>query len=193
MQLSVNRVVFSAPLRRVGLRIEEINHARQGDEVEAIRQDAYQRGFSDASDFLNQQMAEQRTEVIQLMEQTFRSLEEQRSELLRQVAAALPGIAVEIARRVLCGLEPDAARVQRTVEEVLGELAPGTRDLEITMHPSDLALLGRYNETFADQYPGLRFVADDSLLVGDCRLRSNFGLVDATIATKLATIARSLQ
>jgi flagellar assembly protein FliH len=163
------------------------------EEMEAARQAAYQQGFADASAFVSQQMAEQRAEVIQLMEQTFKSLEEQRGELVREVGAVLPGIATEIARRVLCGLEPDRERIERVVAEVLGELAPGTRDIEIRLHSADLALLGRYEERFHERYPGLHFVADDTLTIGDCRLRSSFGLVDATIATKLETLARSLQ
>lgn len=186
-------ITLSTPLRRVGLRLEEIAGAVRRDEVEAARQAAYQHGFADASDFLNQQLAEQRADVIQLVEQTFKSLEEQRGELLRQFGAALPGIATEIARRVLCGLEPDRNRIERTVDEVLAELSPGTRDIEIVMHPADLDLLGRYEEQFRERYPGLRFVGDDSFAVGDCRLRSAFGIVDATIATKLATLSQSLQ
>jgi flagellar biosynthesis/type III secretory pathway protein FliH len=127
------------------------------------------------------------------MEHTFKALEEQRHELVRQLGAVLPGIATEIARRVLCGLDPDSVRVERAIDEVLSELAPGTRDIEIALPAADLALLGRYDEKFRDRYPGLRFVADPSLMVGDCRLRSSYGLVDATIATKLDTLARSLQ
>jgi flagellar biosynthesis/type III secretory pathway protein FliH len=193
MPSSASRIQLSTPLRRASLHRANIDGGRQREEAEAAREAAYQQGFADASAFLNQQLAEQRAEVIQLMEQTFKSLEEQRLELVGQVGAVLPGIATEIARRVLCGLEPDRARIEKTVAEVLGELSPGTRDIEITLHPSDLELLGRYEEKFRDQYPGLRFAADAALAVGDCRMRSAFGLVDATIATKLDTLSRALQ
>lgn len=193
MLSSPSMVRLSAPLRRVGFRPEEIAGSFRQEEVEAARQAAYQEGFEAASQFLNQQMAEQRAEVIQLMEQTFKALDEQRADLMVQVGKVLPGIATEIARRVLCGLAPDQSRIERTVDEVLSELAPGTREIEVILHPGDLELLGRYDEKYREQYPGLRFVADRSLAVGDCRLRSSFGLVDATIATKLETLARSLQ
>lgn len=193
MPSSASAIRFSGPLRRVAFQPEDIQRATRHEELEAARQAAYQKGFEDATSFLNQQLAEQRADVIQLMEQTFKSLEEQRDQLVQQLGAVLPGIATEIARRVLCGLEPDARRVESLVEEVLGELAPGTRDIEISLPPADLALLGRYDEKFRDRFPGLRFVADATLSVGDCRLRSSFGLIDATIATKLETLARSLQ
>lgn len=193
MPSSANIVRLSSPLRRAALRSEDIHNASRQEELEAIRQAAYQKGFADATAFHDQQLAEQRADVIQLTEHTFKALEEQRLELMRQLGAVLPGIATEIARRVLCGLEPDPLRVERAVDEVLSELAPGTRDIEIALPAADLALLGRYDEKFRDRYPGLRFVADPSLMVGDCRLRSSYGLVDATIATKLDTLARSLQ
>ena len=180
----INRVKFSAPLRRAGFRVEK---------TDASVETAYQKGFADASEFLSKQIAEQRGEVVQLMEHTFKSLEEQHGHLLRQVGEALPELAVEIARRVLCGLEPDRERIKRAVDEVLGELAPNTRDVEITMHRADLELLASYEERFRDLYPGVRFAADDSLTVGDCKMRSSFGLVDATIATKLEKISRSLK
>jgi flagellar biosynthesis/type III secretory pathway protein FliH len=193
MPSSANVVRLSRPLRRAAFHSGDIERAALVEQMEEARQTAYQKGFADASDFLNQQVAEQRAEVIQLIEQTFKSLEEQRHELVRQIGAVLPGIATEIARRVLCGLDPDPVRVQRTVDEVLGELAPGTRDIEVALPAADLALLGRYDENYQDRYPGLRFVADPTLAVGDCKVRSSFGLVDATIATKLETLARSLQ
>jgi flagellar assembly protein FliH len=193
MLLSASVVHFSKPLRRVAFQYDEIERAVLLQQSEEARQAAYQKGFEDATEFLNQQVAEQRAEVIQLIEQTFKSIEEQRNELVRQVAAVLPGIATEIARRVLCGLDPDPGRVEKTVAEVLGELAPGTRDIEVALPATDLELIGRYQEKFQDRYPGLRFVADPSLTVGDCRLRSGFGIVDATIATKLETLSRSLQ
>jgi flagellar biosynthesis/type III secretory pathway protein FliH len=193
MPSSANIIRLSSPLRRVALRSQDIPTAARQDELEAVRQAAYQKGFADATAFHDQQLAEQRADVIQLMEHTFKALEEQRHELVRQLGAVLPGIATEIARRVLCGLDPDAVRVERAIDEVLSELAPGTRDIEIALPAADLALLGRYDEKFRDRYPGLRFVADPSLIVGDCRLRSSYGLVDATIATKLDTLARSLQ
>ncbi len=193
MLSSANTIQLAAPLRRVGFHAADIAAAVQREDLAAVRETAYQKGFADASEFLNQQLAAQRADVIQLIEQTFKSLGEQRGELLGQLGAVLPGVATEIARRVLCQLEPDRNRIERTVDEVLGELSPGTRDIEIMMHPADLELIGRFDEKFQDRYPGLHFVADDNLVVGDCRLRSSFGLVDATIATKLATLSRSLQ
>jgi len=193
MPSSASTVRFPAPLRRASLRLADVASPVSLEELETTRVAAYQQGFADASEFLNQQLAEQRADVIRLMEQTLKGLDEQRKDLWNQMGSVLPGLAIEIARRVLSGMEPDRTRIERTVDEVLNELSPGTRDIEIAMHSADLELLGRYEEKFQDRYPGLRFVADASLTIGDCRLRSGFGFVDATISTKLETLHRALQ
>ena len=75
----------------------------------------------------------------------------------------------------------------------MAELAPGTRDIEVILPPSDLELLSPDDSQYHERFPGLRFTADGALSAGDCRLRSAFGLVDATVATKLQTLARSLR
>lgn len=192
MPSSANVIRLQAPLKRAALTPEEIAAAARQDEIETIRQEAYQKGFMDATAFSEKQVAEQRAEMIQLVEETFKSLADQRDQLWQQVGNLLPQLATEIARRVLCNLEPDRERMERAVEEVLSEIAPGTRDVEIAMNPADLELLDGYSEGFRHTYPGLTFLSDEKLKVGDCRLKSGFGLVDATVATKLENISRSL-
>lgn len=193
MPSSPNIVNLSAPLRLASFHREEVDKANRAAREEAVRKAGYQQGFADATAFMQQQLAEQRTEVIQLIEQTFKSLGDQQEELVRQVGALLPGLAVEIARRVLCGMEPDAERVERTVTDILSELAPNTRGVTVALNPADLALIGRYEENFQGSYPDLQFVADESLAVGDCRLQSSFGVVDGSVATKLENISRSFR
>lgn len=193
MPSSASVIRLTRPLRRASFNASEIQQAAYEEQMEAARQEAYQKGFADATAFYEQQLAEQRADVIQLMEQTFKSIEDQRSELVRQIAAVLPGVATEIARRVLSGIDPSAERVQRMVDEVLTELAPGTRDIQVFISPADFAVLGKYQEKFSEKYPGLVFSQDSELAVGDCRLKSGFGIVDARVATKLENIAKSLQ
>jgi flagellar biosynthesis/type III secretory pathway protein FliH len=193
MPSSANVIRLGAPLRRAAFDAAEIARAAQQQAAEAAREEGYQKGFMDATAFMNQQLNEQRADVIQLMEKTFKSLGEQSEAMWQQLGAILPDLATEIARRVLSGLPPDRERIEASVREILCELSPGTRDVEITLHPSDMELLGRFEEEFTETYPGLRFIADSKLAVGDCRLRSSFGLVDATVAAKLDNISRSLR
>jgi flagellar assembly protein FliH len=189
----ISTVHFPSPVRRVALNAEEIAKAARVEAGEAARQLAYRQGFADASEFQTQQLAEQREEVISLVERTFESLRQETEKMWKDFGSLLPQVAIEVARRIISGMEPESERVRQTVDEVLAELAPGTRDIEIRLAPGDLAVLSRYDEKCQDRFPGLRFVADETLVVGDCLLHSPFGRLDATIGTKFQTLAASLK
>jgi len=193
MSSSSDTVRFSAPLRRISLRRAEIDAAAAQDEREAARKAAYQQGFEDASSFLNQQLVEQRGDVIRLQEETFNAISEQLAAQLDELRGLLPELVMEMTRRVLSGLEPDRARIERTVAEVLAEMVPGARDVEIALHPGDKELLGQFDPRFEEKYPGLRFIGDPTLKIGDCMMRSRFGIVDGRLETKLDNLSRSLQ
>jgi flagellar assembly protein FliH len=193
MRSSIKQVRFSAPLRRVSLQAEEILALRHHEELERVRKAAYQQGFEDAKTWLDKQMAEQRTEVIQMQEQTLQSITHGYERFMSQLGSVLPSLAVEISRRVLGGLEPDRERVERVVNETLSEIAPGTSDIEVALCPADYELMNSYHPQLQDKFPGLHFVADAGLQVGDCRMRSGFGIVDARVETKLQNLSRSLK
>jgi flagellar biosynthesis/type III secretory pathway protein FliH len=188
-----NTVRLAAPLRRISLDRAEIDAAAERDEREAMRKAAYQQGFEDASSFHNQQLVEQREDVIRLQEETFNAISEQHAAQLDELRALLPDLVMEMTRRVLSGLEPDRGRIERTVAEVLAEMVPGARDVEIALHPADKELLGQFDPQFEEKYPGLRFIGDPNLKVGDCMMRSRYGIVDGRLETKLDNLSRSLQ
>ncbi|MGC3991905.1 MAG: FliH/SctL family protein [Chthoniobacteraceae bacterium] len=193
MRSSIKQLRLTAPLRRVSLRADEIEAVRHHEEIERARKAAYQQGFEDAKTWLDKQMAEQRSEVIQMQEQTLQSITEGYARFMGQLGSVLPGLAVEISRRVLGGMEPDRERIERIVNETLSEIAPGTSDIEVALCPADFELMNHYHAQLQDKFPGLHFVADAGLQVGDCRMRSGFGIVDARVETKLQNLSRSLK
>ena len=154
---------------------------------------AYRKGFQDANESLTQQILEQRLEVSQLQDVLFKSLAEQSSTLAQQVSQILPELVMDIARRVMVGMEPDHATVKRIVEETLSEIAPGSADVEVMLHPNDLALVSGIEKDFDQKYPGIKLSSDPELIPGDCRARSRFGMIDARIFTKLQNVGRSLK
>ena len=56
----------------------------------------------------------------------------------------------------------------------------------------DAALLEKIQPDWLSRYPGLRICPDATLKVGDCVVRSRFGLTDARLETKLAAMRHSL-
>jgi flagellar assembly protein FliH len=141
---------------------------------------------------VNHQLVEIRTDVQRLSEGVFRKLAEIEPTLVTELREALPGLALEIARRLFAGFDPDKEMLERLCREALDQLFPEREGLELTLCPKDAELIGSLNPDWMSKYPGLRLNTDASLSRGDCLVRSRFGVTDARMATKLAALERGL-
>lgn len=162
-------------------------------EISALQQKAYQDGADRARAFASQQLVEFRAEVQALQEGIFQKLAAAETELLTQLRDSLPGLTIELARRLLAGYEPTAEQVQRLCEETLAQLYPERDNLEVFVSPADGALLDQLSAEWKTRYPGLRVTLDANLGPGDCQVRSRFGLTDARRQAKLEALSRELQ
>ena len=161
-------------------------------EIAAQAQEAYRRGVDAARALADQQMVEFRADIEQLSEGVLKKLSALEPTLLAQLREALPGLAVEIARRLLAGYEPSAEVVSRVCEEALSELFPERENLELALSSHDAALLEKINPEWIKRYPGLRVRTEATFGPGDCQVRSRFGLTDARLQTKLTALQNSL-
>lgn len=161
-------------------------------EVTKATQAAYQRGVDHARAAADQQMVELRADVEQVTEGVLQKLSGIDAVLLGQLRDALPGLALEIARRLLAGYEPPAEIVSRLCEEALAELFPERENLELAVSARDADFLAKMNPVWMTRYPGLRIRVEATLQPGDCQVRSRFGLTDARRETKLNALAHSL-
>jgi flagellar biosynthesis/type III secretory pathway protein FliH len=163
------------------------------EEHEAACDAAYRRGFQEANELLTKQILDQRAEIAQLQDSLFQSLSKQADSLALQVSETLPDLVLEISRRVLAGMTPDRAAVERILSETLAEITPGSTEVEVFLSASDLALVEGIAESYGHKYPGIKLTADPELAPGDCRAKSRFGTIDARLFTKLQNVARSLK
>jgi flagellar assembly protein FliH len=161
--------------------------------VEEARKAGYQGGFEAASAAIEAQLVEQRAEVTHLQQKVFAALTSHHDSLTRQVRSAVPELAMEAVRRVIAGVEPDQASVERIVAEMLQEITPGPELIEVCLSARDLALVESYQPTLRERYPQIQFRADPDLRPGDCVVNSRFGSLDGRLATKLRSIQRLLQ
>ena len=161
-------------------------------EVAARAQTAYREGVDAARAAADQQMVEFRADMAQLSDSVLAKLAGMDAVLLTQLRDALPGLAVELARRLLAGYEPPPEVVVRLCQETLEQLFPEREGLEIALCPRDAALFSSINPAWLQSYPGLRVRTDATLAPGDCQVRSRFGLTDARQGSKLAALAHSL-
>jgi flagellar assembly protein FliH len=137
-------------------------------------------------------MVEFRADVESLGDGIFKKVSELEPMLLAQLREALPGLALDLAKRLLAGYEPPPEVVSRLCEEALAELFPERDNLELTISPRDAAFLEELKPAWLDRYPGLKLRTDAALAPGDCQVRSRFGLTDARQQTKLTALAHSL-
>ncbi len=161
-------------------------------EVEALRQEAYRQGQDAARAFADKQLVEFRADVRHLQDGVFARLAELEPALLGQIRSALPGLALDLARRVLAGFEPPPEVIERICREALDQLYPERAGLELILSPRDGALLNQLNPDWLQRYPGLRLRTDATLGPGDCQVRSRFGLTDARRDAKLETLSLGL-
>ena len=184
-------VAFDRPLAGVS-RPGAASRACSEAELAELSQVAYRRGVDSARASADQQMVEFRADVEQLSEGVLQKLTSVEPMLLAQLREALPGLALEIARRLLAGYEPPAEVVGRLCEEALAELFPERENLELTLSPRDANLLTELNPGWMQRFPGLAVRTDQAFHPGDCQVRSRFGVTDARRETKLTALAHSL-
>ena len=161
-------------------------------ELAAQAEEAYRRGVDATRALADQQMVESRTDIGQLSEGVLGKLAGLESALLGQLREAMPGLAVELARRLLAGYVPSPEINSRLCEEVLQELFPERENLELAVSPRDAALLEKLSPEWMARYPGLRVRVEGAFAPGDCQVHSRFGLTDGRLQTKLNALARGL-
>jgi len=185
-------IAFDRPLTGVALHHHQVGRLCTEVELAAQAQAAYRRGVDAARSLADQQMVEFRADVGQLSDGLLQKLSSLEGVLVEQLRAELPGLAVEIARRLLAGYEPAPEVVAKLCAEALDELFPERENLELVVSPRDATLLEQLSPEWQNRYPGLRIRGDATLAPGDCQVRSRFGLTDARLATKLTALTNSL-
>lgn len=161
-------------------------------DVAELTEAAYRRGVDATRASADQQMVEFRHDMEQLGDGVFKKLSELEPNLMAQIREALPGLAVEIGRRLLAGYEPPPEVIARLCQESLEQLYPERDGLEISLSSRDAELLNTLNPAWLKLYPGLRIRVDAALAPGDCQVRSRFGLTDARQGTKLEALSHHL-
>jgi flagellar assembly protein FliH len=137
-------------------------------------------------------MVEFRSDMERLSEGVLKKLSEIEPAVMVQLREALPGLALEIARRLLAGFEPPPEVIGRFCHEALAQIFPEQEGLELSLSPRDAEQLRQLNPDWLQRYPGLRVRPDSTLETGDCLVRSRFGLTDGRRQTKLAALEHSL-
>jgi flagellar assembly protein FliH len=160
--------------------------------VHAARQQGYQDGYRDglvALDGFKRTFAMQTaTQVSALV----RSTGEQLDALQQEMAQALAGAAIELARQIVRSELVSRPELVATVAiEGLDTLLLSARHISLRVHPDDHALVaaGAADDLAAR---GARLISDVSVTRGGCVIESDLGVIDASIEARWHRAAAAL-
>ena len=162
------------------------------EQFDTACREARQRGADEATQLLERQMLELRSDVQHLQSDTFTKLGSLHAELIAQFHALVPELVTETASRVLAATPISRDTVLSIVREVLQGSEHRSPELEVRLAPRDLDLIAGYEAAFREKHPALVFLADPELKPGDCVVQSRFGMLDGRIATKLQICKEAL-
>ncbi len=168
------------------------------DELEAIRQDAYNEGFSagEKDGFRAGQLkAKQEAELalaakLEQLEQVMGNLMEPIAGQDLEVEQALVDLISQMTRQVIQReLNTDSSQIRHVLREALKLLPMGASNIRIHIHPQDFELVKALRERHEESW---RILEDESLQPGGCRVESESSRIDASVETRLTLALKQL-
>ena len=167
------------------------------DELEAIRQQAYNEGFATgekdgfhAGQLKARQEAEAalapRLENLELMGQLLEPIADQDRNLEHAMATLVSHMAREVIQRDLL---IDSSQIRQVLREALKLLPMGASNVRIHVNPQDFELIKALRERHEESW---RILEDSSLLPGGCHIETEHSRIDASIETRLTQAIKQL-
>jgi flagellar assembly protein FliH len=168
------------------------------DELEAIRQDAYNEGFSagekdgfHAGQLKSRQEAEVALQArLQQMETLMQALmdpiAEQDAQLEQSIVTLVSHLCQQVIRREL-GI--DSSQIRMVLREALKLLPMGANNVRIHINSQDFEQVRALKERHQEDW---RILEDESLLPGGCRVETEHSRIDASVETRMAQAIKQL-
>ena len=168
------------------------------DELEAIRQEAYNAGFSTGEkDGFHAGQLKARREAEAALAPRLESLERLMAQLLDPIAEqdrnlehAMVTLVSQLAKEVIQrDLLIDSSQIRQVLREALKLLPMGAGNVRIHINPQDFELVKELRERHEESW---KIVEDNDLLPGGCRIETEHSRIDASIETRLAQAIKQL-
>lgn len=168
------------------------------EEVEAVRQDAYNEGFAagEKDGFHSGQLkAHKETEAAmaprlqaleKIMQQLFEPIAQQDQALEHCMLELVQLISQQVIQREL---QLDSTQIGQVLREALKLLADEDEQVKIYLHPQDFEQIKTMRERHEERW---RIIEDEELSPGGCRVEAAQTRIDATIETRLKTLTQQL-
>ena len=161
------------------------------EELESIRQEAYNEGFAtgEREGFHSTQLkVRQEAEValtakLASLEQLMSNLLEPIAEQDVQIEKSLVHLVAHITRQVVGReLRTDSSQITHVLREALKLLPMGAENIRIHVNPQDFELAKALRERHEENW---RLLEDEALLPGGCRIETAQSRIDATMETRI--------
>ncbi|MFL9812334.1 flagellar assembly protein FliH [Stutzerimonas sp. VN223-3] len=168
------------------------------DELEAIRQEAYNEGFSTGEkDGFHAGQLKARQEADAALAPKLASLEQVMTQLLEPIADqdrnlehAMVTLVSQLAREVIQrDLLVDSSQIRQVLRDALKLLPMGASNVRIHINPQDFELVKALRERHEETW---RIVEDSELLPGGCRIETEQSRIDASVETRLGQAIKQL-
>lgn len=168
------------------------------EEVEAVRQDAYNEGFAAGEkDGFHSGQLKAHKEIEAAMAPRLQALEKIMRQLFEPIAQqdqALEHIMLElvqlISQQVIQReLQLDSTQISQVLREALKLISDEGEQVKIYLHPQDFEQIKALRERNEESW---RIFEDEELSPGGCRVEAAQTRIDATIETRLKTLTQQL-
>ncbi|WP_339485863.1 flagellar assembly protein FliH [Pseudomonas sp. EL_65y_Pfl2_R95] len=168
------------------------------DELEAIRQEAYNEGLLTgerdgyhagqlkAKQEADAALASKLEGLERIMEQLFEPIAEQD----QQIEAAMIDLVSRITREVIQReLDRDSSQIRQVLREALKLLPIGDDKVRIHLNPQDYDIIKTLRDRHEENW---KILEDESLLPGGCRVECANSRIDATVETRISQALKQL-
>ena len=183
----LKHIQFSDEYVLIGEKIPK-KQALKDTSLEDAYQSGYEKGLTDGHQQITTQLQEQLILLNTLLETIPSAIHENRKQLSSEIA----DIVLVIAKQLFIHQQHDKKTITQQVHQIIEQLND-KQNLEIALHPQDLALL-KSGEIQMDlrSCENLRFVADEQLRLGGCIIYSAHGAFNASIERQIENLKQVL-
>jgi flagellar assembly protein FliH len=125
---------------------------------------------------------------INILDKLILSLNEPFEELDQQVEKELVTLSISIAQQIIRReIKIDPGQIMAVIREALEVLPVASRNIKISLHPEDAALVEQLSSASQD-IRQWQLVEDPTLMRGGCTVTTDTSRIDATVESRLAAI-----
>jgi len=173
--------------------------AKARDEADEVRRQAReegrQQGLEAVQEMVDKRLAGQLATLMPALKQAVRDVHDAKHAWLTHWEKSAVHVAAQIAKRLIRRELAEHPEITLTLVREALELAAGSSQLRILIHPKDHETLSSQIESLTKELTGLaqaEVVADADIAPGGCRVETAFGAIDQQFDAQLARIEEEL-